>query len=214
MNESAMKKHYNEGRSRISYLNRFLLYFLVAFIITSCGLFETRTPESPTKDKSSYLPPTSANIVISNFINAIQEKNSENYTANFSTDDSEIRFVFQATANAHAIYTSLFESWDIDDERRAFLSMISNLQEETKPVLSISNQKFDVLSPDSAVFVADYLLNISHDMGSIDTDFSGTLQFTLFPKTDGLWCIQRWVDIKTNEDSLESWSILKAVFAN
>jgi len=190
------------------------LLIMLVISLNSCGLFETRDPEDPTNNKSSYLPPTSANIVISNFINAIQEKNTENYMANFSANNSEELFVFQPTANAFAIYTSLFDSWDIDDERRSFLSMVSNLTEEAKPVLAISNQKFDVLSPDSAVFIADYILNLSHNLGSIDTDFSGTLQFTLFPKSDGLWCIQRWVDIKTQQDSLESWSILKAVFAN
>jgi hypothetical protein len=186
----------------------------LSLFIHSCGIFETRDPESPTNDKSSYLPPTSANIVISNFINSIQEKNTENYIANFSTNNDDIPFSFQPTADAFAIYTSLFDTWDIDDERRSFLSMISNLSEETKPVLAISNQKFDVLSPDSAVFIADYILNLSHNLGSIDTDFSGTLQFTIVPKSDGLWYIQRWVDIKTQQDSLESWSILKAVFAN
>jgi len=193
-----------------------LLLMVVSFsiILQSCGIFETRDPESPTDDKSSYLPPTSANIVISNFINAIQEKNTENYIANFSANTNDFPYSFQPTANAYAIYTSLFETWDIDDERRSFLAMISNLSEETKPVLAISNQKFDVLSPDSAVFIADYILNLSHNLGSIDTDFSGTLQFTIIPKSDGLWYIQRWVDIKTQLDSLESWSILKAVFAN
>ena len=184
------------------------------FFIVSCGLFETRDPEEPNTGKSTYLPPTSANIVISNFLNSIQEKNTENYIANFSSGEAERNFIFQPTANAYAIYTSLFDTWDIDNERRSFLAMVSNLDEETKPVVAISNQKFDVLSPDSAVFIADYMLNISHDLATIDNDFTGTLQFTIYPEPDGLWYIVRWVDIKNTEDSLDTWSILKAVFAN
>ncbi len=199
---------------KLCYKINITMLIISLFLITSCGLFETRNPEAPTSDKSSYMPPTSPNIVISNFINSIEEKNTENYMANFSTEYSENTYRFEPTANAHAIYTSLFDSWDLDDERRSFLSMISNLDEDSKPVIVISNQKFDVLSPDSSVFIADYALNISHNLGSIDNDFTGTLQFTIYPKSDGLWSIIRWIDIKTTQDSLNSWSILKAVFAN
>ena len=187
---------------------------ILIFLLVSCNLLETRDPELPNSDKSSYLPPTSPNIVISNFINAIVEKNTENYILCFSSDTDENVFTFQATADAYAIYTSIFDHWDTDDERGYFLSMISNLDEDSKPVVVFSNQKFDVLSPDSSVFIADYSLNISHNLATIENDFTGTLQFTLYPKTDALWCIVRWIDIKNTQDTLDSWSILKAVFAN
>ena len=68
--------------------------------------------------------------------------------------------------------------------------------------------------PDSAVFVADYELNVEHLLTNIDKNFKGTLQFTIFPRDNGLWSIKTWYDLQNQTDSIKSWSFLKAQMAN
>ena len=193
----------------------FLLIIITFF--TGCNLFSTRTPEEPDTGRSSFLPPTSVDIVVLNFINAIKEKETENYVSCFSdtAQSADYNYIFIPTSEANARYEAIFKYWDINSERRAFNSMVSNMLAESYPEFILKNAQYDVLLPDSAVYIAEYYLTIGHNLATIPRAFSGTLQFTLKPTANGMWSIQRWIDNKIDSDSLTtSWSILKANFAN
>lgn len=194
----------------MKYLTCIFLIFLIG-----CGLFETRDSESPHSNSSTFVPPTSANIVVENLRNSILDKNPDNYVAClFNNPDSDLEYSFMPSTQASAVYQSIFDNWQVNDERLSFLSMTSNLPTELKPDLIWSNARYEVLLPDSAVYVADYYLNIPHNSESIAKSFSGTMQLTIIPETGGLWSIIRWIDRYKTSDTLETWSFAKAQFYN
>ncbi len=197
--------------------SKFIIILLFSlFFLNSCDVFSTRTPEKPNSSRSSYQPPTSANIVISNLISSIKEKNIENYISCFadSIQGSNKGFTFTPSSDAQSRFPNLFTNWSIDEEERTFLSMISNLKENQSPNLVFTNDRFDILLSDSAVYSADYELYVPHNLNSIKENFSGTLFFTLIPSSNQLWSISNWIDISRNDSLVDSWSILKAHFFN
>ena len=192
------------------------IILLTIITLTGCGLFETREPETPDTGKSSFVPPTSPNIVISNFISAIDEKNVENYIACLAdtAQSDEYYFYFKPTADAYALYSSIFGNWTLYSERNYFNTMISAMPADVYPDIKLINTRFEILLPDSAVFVADYDLTVQHSIASVEKRFSGTLQFTIYPRSNGLWSIKTWYDLQNNADTIQSWSFLKAQLAN
>ena len=94
-------------------------------------------------------------------------------------------------------------------------NLFNNMPSDGFPVLNLTNSKFDVLLPDSAVYISDYTLLAKHNLTNIPTSFSGTMQLTIIHHASGLWNINRWIDISSNSDSVKiTWSILKAQFTN
>ena len=195
------------------------IFTIIGLILTiaSCGLFSPRDPESPDTGKSSYVPPTSPDIVITNFIASLKEKNTENYIACFTmkvTSDSK-EFVFIPSNEASSLYPQVFDSWGIINERQYFVSMITKLLNEFSPDLQLSNSRFDVITPDSAIYISDYYLYVNHNITTYTNKAQGTLQFSLIHRSDGLWSINQWYDFKPAVDTLKiTWSVLKAQFIN
>lgn len=196
--------------------NLYYIFFLIA--LTSCGLFSTRDPESPDSDKSTYIPPNKAVDVITNFKNAIIEKNSENYKSCFldTINFSDKRYTFVPSPDAYALYQSLFDNWDLDDEKRTFYSIISKLPEGTSPQLELTNYDFFDQQPNSETYISDYKIIIRHNIQGLDTAFAGTLQFMMIRNpSNSYWYIQKWTDTNPSNDTINAtWSILKAQFAN
>ncbi len=193
----------------------YILFLLLLF--QSCNWFSTRTPEEPDTGRSSYQPPTSADIVISNILNAVKEKNTDNYIACLSDSSagSISLFEFRPAAEAYAIYTGIFDFWGINSERQYFVSAVSAIETEIYPIFVLNNSKFEILLPDSAVYVSDYYLDIEHNAEAIPTVFSGTMRLTIKPATSGLWAVCRWIDTKKNNDTIDNtWSEMKAMFFN
>ncbi|MFC2132128.1 hypothetical protein ACFLSQ_11905 [Bacteroidota bacterium] len=191
-------------------------YFLLCFILISgCDLFSTRSPEIPDTGRTKYQPPTSASIVISNFINSIIEKNSENYISCFSdTAQNNREYLFTPSSEAASQYPELFSYWDRSKELRAFNFMLAAIKEDNIPDITLTNDGWEILLPDSAVFYSDYLLTVPHDLQSTPNVFSGKLQFTLLPNNNQ-WSIIKWIDISVDSDTIKpSWSVLKASFSN
>ncbi len=186
--------------------------------MTSCGLFSTRDPASPDKGKSTYIPPNSAEDVVSNFKYAILEKNAENYKSCFidTINSSELKYTFVPSPNAYALYQSLFDNWDIEYEKRSFNFIISNLSEGESPQLELNNYEYFDNPPNSVTFISDYKIIIKHNIQGLDTAFAGTLQLIIIrSKVNSYWYIQKWIDNNPPNDSIPStWSILKAQFAN
>jgi len=192
------------------------LIILTTALLTGCELFTTRDPELPEAGRSNYVPPTSPSVVVSNFIAAIVEKNVENYIACLADTSSSDKYAFQfnPTADAFALYSSIFRNWNHYAERNYFNKLISTMPAEISPQISFQNTRFEILLPDSAVFVADYDLVVEHLTANVDTRFKGTLQFTIYPRDNGLWSIKTWYDLQNVQDTVKSWSFLKAQMAN
>lgn len=186
-------------------------------LISACNLFSTRSPETPDTGKSSYQLPTSASIVISNFKNSIIEKNVDNYILCFAdTSQGDKRnYIFFASSEANALYSSVFQNWKINSERQYFNSLINKTPQDNFPTIIFSNSRFDIIVPDSAVFTTDYYLYINHTESTISKKFAGTLQFSISPKSSGLWSIYQWIDSSPSGiDTIKStWSMMKAQFS-
>lgn len=183
----------------------------------SCDIFSTRDPETPSGLSEDFPPATSTDILIDNLISSF---NSENYTVylNCFTDRSKeslSNFEFIAASDAVANYPSLFFGWSIDNETRNIKAMFSALDESQKPLLSLSNAKYEIKTADSSVFSADYYIRIKLADNATENVYNGSLYFTLIPEKNGLWRIVRWTDINKQSDTLNfSWSMLKAKFSN
>lgn len=191
---------------------------LIILIITlsSCSLFETRNPESPVTNKSSFQPPYSAQIVISNFIASISEKNVDNYISCLadSMQGDQKSFIFVPSQEALTRFPGQFTFWSLSQEKRYFNFFINSVPGDSTPQLILKNtEKFDVFQSDSCILTSDYEFYPKHSNQNVITNSRGTLQFAIYRRTSGLWAIQRWTDIKFGNDStLSTWSILKAQF--
>lgn len=176
----------------------------------------TRTPEEPTGNRGTYEPPTSPQIVIENFRNAVIEKNTQNFMLCLA-DPSRSRapYVFEPSAEAGARFQAIFQSWSITKEQQAFLSIIARLPTDVALGLEFTNSTVAFSSPDSLVWVGDYRLATKLDLAGIPNVLTGTMVLSIRPETSGLWSITRWSDARRTGDTLEStWSILKAQLSN
>ncbi|TAL70946.1 MAG: hypothetical protein EPN82_01200 [Bacteroidetes bacterium] len=195
---------------------RKIYYLLILIFFTSCGLFNTRNPEEPDRGKSTFYTPVRPDTVVSNFIYAIKEKNTENYIKCFwdTLDNPGLNYSFIPSPDAIALYQTIFNSWDINSERNYFLNLISIIPEDEYPQLELINKDYPVQQSNSWTFVADYILTFKNDK---DTTFAyaGKLQFIIqYKDNKSLWYIQKWIDTNPSNDSIKStWSILKAQFA-
>jgi len=193
-------------------------YFIMFFLFVGCDMFSTREPEKPTNSSGTFSPPTSPSIVIDNLQNAIKEKNTENYVLCLAdtTRSAKRKFVFNPSGDVAARFVTLFTSWDIANERQYMLSMLSKISSDEFPQLTLSNNRFDVITPDSAVFVSDYSLIANHTSTSAPTKVSGIIRFTIVPDITGLWAISRWSDANLEQGGIiqSTWSEMKAQFSN
>ena len=182
-------------------------------LIASCS---TRTPEEPTGSRGTYEPPTSPTIVISNFRYAVIEKNTQNFMLCLAAPArSKFPYYFEPSSEAGARFQAVFSSWSITKEQQAFLSMTSRLSSDINPDLVFENSNVAFSSPDSTVWVSDYILTAQLGIASIPTVLNGTIVFSITPESSGLWSISRWSDAKRPTDTVEStWSLLKAQLAN
>lgn len=176
----------------------------------------TRTPEEPTGNRGTYEPPTSPQIVIENFRNAVIEKNTQNFMLCLADPSrSRVPYVFEPSAEAGARFQAIFQSWSITKEQQAFLSIIARLPTDVGLGLEFTNANVAFSSPDSLVWVGDYRLSTKLDLAGVPNVLTGTMVFSIRPETSGLWSITRWSDARRTGDTLEStWSILKAQLSN
>ncbi len=183
-----------------------------------CGLFSTREPELPTSGGQTFTPPTSPYIVVENLKTAVKEKNAESFIQCLADTSRGDRFAyrFEPAAEIAARYASLFLTWNMVSERQTFISLMSKIPADTPPSLIISNDRFDVITQDSAIYTGDYVLTVNHSISAAKTRGVGIIRLTIAPNNLGQWSIIRWNDgapIIANP-SYATWSELKAQFSN
>lgn len=190
---------------------------VILWVFVSMCACATRTPEDPTGTRGSFQPPTSPSIVVENFQNAFNEKNTENFLQCLAdtTTRSNTPYKFEPSAEVRARYQTLFDTWTTQKERQAFLSMIARLSIDETPNVVLTNGVVAFSSPDSVVYVSDYEINASLNLPGLPNTLRGTLVFTITPEPSGLWSIMRWSDAKRSADTSETtWSLLKASVSN
>jgi len=182
---------------------------LVALIIfEGCGIFETRDPESPQTVRSTYLTPTSPDIVIDNLTFSIAEKNSENYSKNIS----EMSFQYVPDSKSLLLYEHIFSTWNKQSEKFYLDNLIGVTAPSSSSVLFLDNKRFTQISSDSALFQADYIFVFQHNRAGVPKSSRGNVNITLASDSDDLFYIRKWEDFRQNDTDF-TWSEFKANFS-
>jgi hypothetical protein len=185
---------------------------LLGLLLAGCGLFQTRDPESPVGTTGINPPASSPEIVLQNFISAVQQKNLQDYQKLFSdTLTGTKTFVFVPTADAAVRYASVFSRWSKSAESQSFQNTLSSIPSSTSPSLTFFNPTIVRFQSDSAIISSEYLLIMPHRLTTVTTTFAGRADFYTAPDKNQSWTIYRWVDFMTKRDS--SWSDCKGAFA-
>jgi hypothetical protein len=175
-----------------------------------CGIFETRDPQDPQTIRSTFYPPTSADLVIDNLTFAIQEKNSENYNKCLSSAN----FTFIPDSRSQQEYEQIFSGWNKLAEKH-YLENLIVAQEggNSSSVLFLDNERLTQLSSDSARYQADYIFVFQHNRANVPKSSRGRISLILAADDDALFYIRKWEDFRQNDTDF-TWSEFKANFSN
>lgn len=190
--------------------NIFILFAF--FLVTACDLFNTRPPEKPDQTRSNFEPPVAEEIVISNLISSLTDKNVQNYIACFvDTIFANRSFTFSASSEATLLYQVFLQGWGLNEEKRYFSSVINAVPTDFPISLSLSDESYSSLGGDSSVYTANYNLNLPVATGDPNPpNYAGSLQFNMLRDSRSQWAIYFWKDTKGS--NLPSWSELKGSF--
>ncbi len=188
---------------------KYISFFLTVVILNGCGIFETRDPESPQNVRSTYFPPTTAEIVIENTEYAIQEKNSENYNKCISS----FSYNYVPDSRSQQNY-EIFDHWSKQNEKQYMDNLINNQEGgNSSAVLFLDNERMTLYSSDSARYTADYIFVFQHNRTNLPKSARGRLTMILATDPDELYYIRRWEDFRMNDTDF-TWSEFKANFSN
>jgi hypothetical protein len=178
----------------------------IVLTLHSCTFFETRSPEEPNTAGTVFIPPTSPDIVVDNFVSAITSLDADNYVQCFAEN-----YTFAPSAAAVAMYPSLFDGWSANDERQFLVSLKSLLGSNGATNFVLQGRDWTTLNTDSAILVTRYDMDFDYVSSTLASSYSGTLALTIVPTSSGLWAISKWQDFALEgEDDTLPISFLKA----
>ena len=183
------------------------IYFVAA--LHSCGL---REAETPVTSRTTFIPPTSPDLVMINLQYSIIEKDINNYMQCFvDTNYNPRRYTYVPDVTSQIQYP-IFQFWKIANEKSYFTSLMSLTDPTSTSNLFFSNSTLNSFA-DTAFFDADYLLRVDHQKTNVAKNLKGKVRLILSADSRNLWSIHRWIDIKSdNADT--TWSVLRANFSN
>jgi len=182
-----------------------IILFLL-FILVSCDLFTTRTPQLPDSLGQSNIAATNPDSLFKNFQSSIRLGILENYVSCFvDTSFLKRRFRFNPSSGSVSQYPAL-NGWNIDAEKQYFQNQKIKTLSGTTIALIFSNQ-LNTQFGDSAIYQFDYSLTISSSDQNINGNYAGSSEFTVFRDSRNQWVIVDWTDLRKN--NLISWSDLK-----
>jgi hypothetical protein len=181
-----------------------IVFLFLAVALTSCDLFTTRTPESPTTASTNLVPASTPAQLFTNFKSSIEDQILDNYMTCFvDTAYLKKQFKFVASSGSVSQFSSLL-NWGIDAEKQYFKSVTTI---SSSISLTLSNESSTLLG-DSAVYQYDYKLSVTSNDVNVNGDYEGTATFRISYDSQQQWVIVQWTDARKNENAL-SWSELK-----
>ncbi|MFD2717614.1 hypothetical protein ACFST9_02735 [Hymenobacter monticola] len=169
--------------------------------------FQLREPE-PAAAASEWVQPTQIDILLSNFITAVQRVNVANYERTFSGPN--YRFVPDPTSAGSS--PALFANWSVPEETTYFSSLRRRTATGTNNTLTLSDRRDQLYTTDSVEVSALYQLKITQ----LDTAFhAGTLQGNIrliLRRRNNEWRIVAWRDQRTTPGLC--WTDLKKYFSS
>jgi hypothetical protein len=188
---------------------KYLIIPSLLLILHGCGIFETRSPEKPGNTRSTYEPPTSPEAVITNLIYSIEERNSDNYIKNISTTG----YTYVPDSKSQSLYGQIFLNWNINSEKFYFDNLVAQTNNEATSYLFLSDTSVTLISSDSAIITADYIVVFQHNRTNIPKSAVGNLRFSMKADQNNFFYINKWEDYRKNDTDF-TWSELKANFSN
>lgn len=188
---------------------KYKILFLVFLLAAGCAL---RDSEDPVTSRTTYVPPTSPDLVLINLQFSIIEKDLNNYMLCFvDSSYSSRRYTYTADV-ASQIQYPVFRFWSLTNEKSYYQSLLSLSNENSSSNLFFSNSTLNTFT-DTAVFDADYLLRFDHQKTTVAKNLIGKIRLILGSDARNLWSIHNWIDIKSGSTDT-TWSVLKANFSN
>ncbi len=186
-----------------------IIYILSALIFAGCDLVQTRNAESPNQPRSNYEQAVTPQILISNLVNSLNDKDVQNYI-NCLVDSSfsEKKFLFSPSSGALSQYPFLLTDWNIKDEEQYLQNLITKVSPQSPITLSLSNELYSPQG-DTLIYTATYSINVPNEE-SEPKDYQGDLRFNMVRDNRSVWVIYFWQDTKST--ALPSWSELKGKF--
>ncbi|MGA2669415.1 MAG: hypothetical protein ABSF32_10965 [Ignavibacteria bacterium] len=188
---------------------KYIIITLLLVLVHGCGIFETRNPESPSNTRSTYIPPTTPDAVISNLTYSIEEKNSTNYVRNLSS----VLYIYVPDSKALALYGQIFQNWNVNSEKFYFDNLVAQTNKDASSNLFLSNVNTTLISSDSAITQAGYIIVFQHNRNNIPKSAVGNFRLTMKADENNLFSILKWEDFRKNDTDF-TWSELKANFSN
>lgn len=188
---------------------KIFVVLLTSALIAGCGIFETRTPEVPVTVRSTYVPPTTPDLLITNLKYSILEKNTDNYIKCINSG----RYVYVPDSKSQQIYGIIFQNWNQASERNYLTNLISQTNASATSTLFLDNPNTTVIAPDSVIYKADYIIVFQHNRSNIPKSAVGNFTLTLRSDENNLFYINRWEDYRKHDTDF-TWSELKANFSN
>jgi hypothetical protein len=185
------------------------LYF--ALSTYSCAL---RDAESPITSRTTFVPPTSPDLVIVNLQFAVIEKDLYNYMACFvDTSYSTRRYSYTPDVASGIQYPTIFRFWNLSSEKTYFTSLLSLTDPASASNIFFSNSEWNTFGADTAFYDAEYLLRVDHIRNTVAKTLKGKIRLILASDSRNLWSIHRWIDIQSTITDT-TWSVLRANFSN
>ena len=186
-----------------------IIYILLSLVFTGCDLVQTRNAESPNQPRSNYEQAVTPQMLVSNLINSLNDKDVQNYI-NCLVDSafSGKKFLFSPSSGALSQYPFLITDWNLKDEEQYLQNLITKVSPQSPITLSLSNELYSPLG-DSLVYTATYSISVPNEE-SEPADYQGDLRFNMVRDDRSVWVIYFWQDTKST--GLPSWSELKGKF--
>ena len=174
-----------------------------------CGIFDTRTPEAPVNIRSTFVPPTTPALLLTNLQFSILEKNSVNYGKCLNP----LAFQYVPDSKSRQIYGQIFQNWTQASEKNYLDNLISQTGVNASSTLFLDNATTTYITPDSVIYKADYIVVFQHNRTNIPKSATGNLHFIISGDVNNLFSITKWEDFRQG-DTTFTWSELKANFSN
>jgi len=189
-------------------MKKTLIILTISVLAYSCDLFTTRDAEDPNQNRSNFVTPSSASLVIQNLKNSLADKNIQNYLACF-VDTLYALKQFTFSASSEALIQYQMQGWGKNEENIYISAVVNKVPKDFDIVLNLTDTVYSNLGGDSVIYSAKYDLTVPFD-GSNPVLYSGNLEFKLLLDNRSLWAIYFWKDTKSQANP--SWSELKGSY--
>lgn len=184
-----------------------IVYFTSAFF--SCAI---RDDELPVTSRTTFIPPTSPDLVIVNLQFSIIEKDVDNYMKCFVDTNYNNRTYSYVPDVASGIQYPIFLNWNTTNEKNYYRNVLSYTDPTSTSNLFFSETNW-ISATDTATFDADYLLRIDHQNTSVAKTLKGKIRLILSADSRNLWSIHKWIDIQSFPTDT-TWSVLRGKFGS